>query len=86
MKLSQYDIGWRRATACILADMARGFGVGTEVEESLDASGLSIDQFKRAGVEEYDLKVLRQIFKAPRFDRRTIQYLSTASTDSAGQR
>lgn len=46
--------------AAAICDVWRG---GEDASSSLDQSGMVLEDFQRAGVEEYDLETLTEIYK-----------------------
>lgn len=51
-----------RGFAIALADIMRLHTPEVEVRDTIEGAGLSIADFERAGVEEYDLAELRKAF------------------------
>jgi hypothetical protein len=51
-----------RGFAIALADLNRLHDQPTMVRDVIDGAGLTLADFKRAGVEPYDLKELRKAF------------------------
>ena len=49
--------------AIALADMDRMHDNPVAVRDTIEGAGLTIADFKKAGVEEYDLKQLRKAFQ-----------------------
>jgi hypothetical protein len=51
-----------RGFAIALADMNRLHDAPVHVRDTIEGAGLTLADFKKAGVEEYDLKELRKAF------------------------
>ena len=51
-------MGWASA----VADGYRMHGCCTTVKDLMNASGITVDDLKKAGVEDYDLKMIKRVY------------------------
>lgn len=56
------DNGFLIGYAAAIADIWRNDGTN-HAEEVLNGSGITLEEFKQAGVEEYDLDALEEIYE-----------------------
>lgn len=52
---------FHRGYACACANMMRDYGESTMVEECLRANFLTVEEMRKAGVEEVDIEILRPV-------------------------
>jgi hypothetical protein len=60
------DEAWIAGFGLALAEVQRNFGIDASIVEVCGAAGLTMNDFKKAGLEEYDLKVLRKCLQPQR--------------------
>lgn len=60
------DQAWVAGFGLALAEVQRNFGIDASIVEVCSAAGLGMKDFKKAGLEEYDLKVLRKCLQPRR--------------------
>lgn len=60
------DQAWVAGFGLALAEVQRNFGIDAFIVEVCSAAGLTMSHFKEAGLEEYDLKVLRKCLQPRR--------------------
>lgn len=63
-KMSQWGKGFSEGYACACATLIRQHGYAKEVEDLFGSNFMSIEEMRKAGVPEDDIKVLSPVVKA----------------------
>lgn len=61
MKISEFDRGWRCGAGLMIAHLEREDNGCVAAQEAYEMVGLTVAQYKSAGLGNYDLRELRRI-------------------------